>query len=83
MKTLHLTATVLILSLLSACGSLTTASSSSPTTTVIERAKDMQAVLAFNDCAVEGQMRDTAAAKEPDQALYLVVLTFSLAVTPN
>ena len=71
MKTLHLMATVLILSLLSACGSLTTASSSAPKTTVIERAKDMQAVLAFNDCAVEGQMRDTAAAKEPDQALYL------------
>jgi hypothetical protein len=71
MKILHLTAIALILSLLSACGSLTTASSSSPTTTVIERAKDMQAVLAFNDCAVEGQMRDAAAAKETDQALYL------------
>ena len=68
MKTLHLTAIVLILSLLSACGSLTTASSSSSTTTVIERAKDMQAVLAFNDCAVEGQMRDAAAAKEQADA---------------
>jgi len=71
MKTLHLTATALILSVLGACGPLTTASTSGPTTTVIDRAKDMQVVLAFNDCTVEGQTRDAAAAEGRDQALYL------------
>lgn len=57
--------------LLAACGPVTTAQTSGPSTNVIERALDMQAVLAFNDCLKEGKTRDIAAAKARDQALYL------------
>ena len=69
MKALNIATTTLILSLLSACGPLTNTNTSGPITTVIDRAKDMQVVLRFNDCVEEGQRRDAAAADGEDQAL--------------
>lgn len=71
MKAFTIATTILILSLLSACGPLTNANTSGPITTAIDRAKDMQVVLRFNDCVEEGQRRDAAAADGEDQALYL------------
>ena len=64
MKALNIATTTLILSLLSACGPLANINTSGPIITAIDRAKDMQVVLTFNDCVAEGQRRDAAAGSE-------------------
>jgi hypothetical protein len=71
MKTISLMTSVAAVALISACSPLTTAQAPGPSTNVIERAKDMQAVLAFNECSQDGKMKDVAAASAQDQALYL------------
>jgi len=71
MKPLSLMTSVAAIALMSACSPLTTAQAPGPSTNVIERAKDMQAVLAFNECAEDGKMKDIAAASAQEQALYL------------
>jgi len=59
------------IALLTACGPVTTAQNTPSATSVIDRALDMQSIIAFNDCATEGRTRDVAASSGQDQALYL------------
>lgn len=71
MKPLKAVIGIIGLGLAAACNPVTLAQSPGPSTNVVERALDMQAVLAFNDCVTEGKTRDNAASAASDQALYL------------
>ena len=71
MKSLTFLASVTGIALLTACGPVTTAQNKTPTASVVDRAIDMQAAIAFKDCATEGKAQDIAASAGRDQALYL------------
>lgn len=71
MKSLTFLASIAGIALMTACGPITTAQNKTPTASVIDRAIDMQAVIAFKNCATEGKAQDEAASVGRDQALYL------------
>ena len=71
MRPFNVSVGIVGVALLAACNPMTTAQTPGPTTNVVERALDMQAVLAFNDCVNEGKTRDISASTAMDPALYL------------